>query len=285
MLNVIKDLFKYDGRFRFALVTVLSLVFLSLLSICSPYNPGSSYNVPSNCPPCLKYIFGTNSRGQDVFWMMTFAMKNSLLFGIITALLSRLIAIFVGLMAGYKGGVSDRILMSLNDSFIVLPVLPILILLNFILGERINLFSLSLIMAVFGWAWDARLIRSQVLSLREREFTHTAYFSGMNTYKITLREHLPFVIPIVLATTINNMLWALGLEVTLAVLGLSDLRTPTIGTTIYWANQHQALLSGIWWWLAAPIVICMFLFLALYLLSVSLNEYLDPRARLQRMRG
>ena len=107
----------------------------------------------------------------------------------------------------------------------------------------------------------------------------------MGTFHITLREHLPFVMPIIFATTINNMLWSIGLEVTLAVLGLSDTNTPTIGTTIFWANQHQALVAGIWWWIAAPIVVSIFLFLGLYLLFASLNVYIDPRTRLLRIGG
>jgi peptide/nickel transport system permease protein len=89
----------------------------------------------------------------------------------------------------------------------------------------------------------------------------------------------------VFATTINNMLWSIGLEVTLAVLGLSNSNIPTIGTTIYWANQHQALIAGIWWWIAAPIVVSTFLFLGLYLLFASLNVYIDPRTRLLRIGG
>jgi len=283
MFNIIKDLFKYDGRFRFSLITLLCIVFFALLSFWSPYDPSSSYYVPSNIPPGAKYLFGTNSRGQDIFWMMTFAIKNSLVFGIITALLSRILAIFVGLISGYKGGIIDRVLMSINDSFIVLPLLPILILLKFIIG-KMELSTLALVMAVFGWSWDARLIRSQVLSLRERDFTYTSVFSGMGTLKIALKEYFPFIIPIVLATTVNNMLWSLGMEMTLAILGLSAIHISTIGTTIYWANQHQALISGVWWWLAFPIIISIFLFLALYLLSVSLSEYLDPRFRIQQTR-
>lgn len=285
MISIIKNLYEHDRRFRFAFTVIIGIILFSSLSFFSPYDPNSSYDVPSDQPPSIKYFFGTSSKGQDIFWKMTFAIRNSLLLGISTALLSRIISILVGLTAGYKGGTSDRILMSINDSFIVLPVLPLLILFNFIFKEKMNLFFLSLIMACLGWAWDARLIRSQVLSLKEREFTRTAVYSGMKSLSITLKEHLPFVMPIVFATTINNMLWAMGLEVSLAVLGLSDITTPTIGTTIYWANQHQALVAGVWWWIAAPITISTFLFIGLYLLFASLNQYIDPRTRLLRIGG
>ena len=216
---------------------------------------------------------------------MAFAVRNSLLLGILTAVISRIIAIFVGLTAGYRGGWADRILMSINDSFVVMPVLPILILLSFLLRGQMSLMMLAFIMGLFGWPWDARLIRSQVLSLKERPFTRTAVYSGTSSFLITINEHLPFVLPVVFATTINNLLWSIGMEVTLSVLGLSNVTIPTIGTTIFWANQHQALVAGIWWWLGAPVVIAIILFLGLYLLFSSVNEYIDPRTRLRQMGG
>jgi peptide/nickel transport system permease protein len=113
----------------------------------------------------------------------------------------------------------------------------------------------GVLLGLFGWPWDARLIRSQVLSLKERVVhTHRGLF-GTSSFTHHAARALPFVLPVVFATTINNMLWAIGMEVTLSVLGLSDVTVPTIGTTIFWANQHQALVAGIWWWLAAPICV------------------------------
>lgn len=285
MLTILRDLLKYDGRFRVATIFLLATVVLSLLSFVSPYDPGQTFMVPPDQPPSAEYPFGTSSRGQDVFWWMAFAVRNSLVLGILTAIISRVIAIFVGLTAGYRGGWIDRALMSINDSFVVMPVLPILILLSFLLRGKMSLMMLAFIMGLFGWPWDARLIRAQVLSLKERPFTRTAVYSGTNSFRITLNEHLPFVLPIVFATTINNLLWSIGMEVTLSVLGLSDVTIPTIGTTIFWANQHQALVAGIWWWLGAPVVIAIILFLGLYLLFSSVNEYIDPRTRLRQMGG
>lgn len=285
MLTILRDLLKHDGRFRVAFVFLLAIVTLSLLSFVSPYDPGQTFMVPPDMPPSGEHLFGTSSRGQDVFWWMAFAVRNSLLLGILTAVISRIIAIFVGLTAGYRGGWADRILMSINDSFVVMPVLPILILLSFLLRGQMSLLMLAFIMGLFGWPWDARLIRAQVLSLKERPFTRTAVYSGTSSFLITINEHLPFVLPVVFATTINNLLWSIGMEVTLSVLGLSNVTIPTIGTTIFWANQHQALVAGIWWWLGAPVVIAIILFLGLYLLFSSVNEYIDPRTRLRQMGG
>jgi peptide/nickel transport system permease protein len=285
MLRVIRDLLKYDGRFRIAFIFLVAVVVMILLSFVSPYNPNKSFVVAMDTPPSLEHIFGTDSRGQDIFWWMTFAVRNSLLMGVITAVISRVIAILIGLIAGYRSGWIDRVLMSINDSFVVLPLLPILILLGFLLRDMMNLFLLGVILGLFGWPYDARLIRSQVLSLKERSFTRTAVYSGANTFWITMNEHLPFVLPIVFATTINNMLWSIGMEVTLSVLGLSDLTTPSIGTALYWANQHGALVAGNWWWIAAPALVAIILFLGLYLLFSSINEYIDPRTRLRLIGG
>jgi peptide/nickel transport system permease protein len=285
MLRVIRDLLKHDGRFRIAFVFLLAVGIMSLLSLVSPYNPARTFQVPADLPPSLEHPFGTSSRGQDVFWWMTFAVTNSLSLGLMTALISRVIAIFVGLTAGYRGGLIDRALMSINDSFVVMPVLPILILLSFLLRSSMSLFTLALILGLFGWPWDARLIRAQVLSLKERAFTQTAFYSGTGAFRISLNEHLPFVLPVVFATTINNMLWSIGMEVTLSVLGLTNVTLPTIGTAIFWANQHQALVAGVWWWLAAPVLVAIILFLGLYLFFSSVNEYIDPRTRLRRIGG
>ena len=91
--------------------------------------------------------------------------------------------------------------------------------------------------------------------------------------------------PIVFSTTMNNMNWSIGLEVTLSVLGFTDINTPTIGGMIYWANQHTAIVAGIWWWIVFPVIFIVMAFVGLFLLAVSMNEYIDPRSRLARVGG
>lgn len=285
MLKVIRDLLKYDGRFRTACVLLGAVGVMILLSFVSADDPGKTFVTAMDLPPSLEHIFGTSSRGQDIFWWMTFAVRNSILIAAVAAIVSRIIAIFVGLTAGYRGGGIDKGLMAINDSFVVIPLLPILILLSFLLRDQMNLFFLGVILGLFGWPWDARLIRSQVLSLKERSFSRTAIYSGVSPFWITRHQHLPFVMPIVFATTINNMLWAIGMEVTLSILGLTDLSAPTLGTALFWANQHGALVAGVWWWIAAPVLVAIVLFLGLHLLFSSLNEYTDPRTRLRLIGG
>ena len=285
MLAILRDLIRYNLELRIGLVLVSIVVVMAGLSFVSPYPPGDVYVVPPDVPPSTAYWLGTTSRGQDVFWQLTFAIRNTLSFGIMVAVLSRIIALVVGLLAGYSGGWIDRVLMSINDTFIIIPLFPILILFYFVLRDSMSTPLLATIMACLGWAYDARLIRSVALSLKTREFTQTSIFSGMKTREILAREHLPYVLPIVFSTTMNNMNWSIGIEVTLAVLGFTDINAPTIGGMIYWANQHTALVAGIWWWIAFPIALVVMTFVGLFLLAVSMNEYIDPRSRLARMGG
>ena len=226
---------------------------------------------------------GTNSKGQDVFWLMTFAVRNSLALAVFAAAISRVIAVTVGLAAGYQGGITDRVLMFISDGFLVIPLFLIILMLAMLVREHMNIVSLAILLGALGWAWDVRLIRSQILSLREREFTHTATLSGTPTRKLIFNEYFLFIMPLVFTTLINNMAWVVGMEITLALIGLTDLAVPTLGTMLKWAVDYQAMLLGLWWWLLAPIGVSVALFVALYLVSVSTSEYLDPRARIQRV--
>ncbi|MFI5015802.1 MAG: ABC transporter permease [Hyphomicrobiales bacterium] len=280
---ILRDLLRHNLEFRIGLILVGIVFGLALASLVSPYPELDVYVVPPDLAPSWAYPFGTSSRGQDVFWQVTVAIRNTLFFGLTVALLSRIISIVIGLVSGYKGGWIDRVLMSINDTFIVIPLFPILVLFYFVMRDSMSWFRLALIMSLLGWAYDARLIRSVAMSLKTREFTQTSVFSGMTTREILMREHMPYVMPIVFSTTLNNMNWSIGLEVTLSVLGFTDINTPTIGGMIFWANQHTAMVAGIWWWIAFPIAVVVMAFIGLFLLSVSMNEFIDPRSRLSRM--
>lgn len=283
MFAVLRDLVRYNIEFAIGLVLVGIVVIFAALSLFSPVDPSLIYMTMPDQPPSAQYWFGTNSRGQDLFWQLSAAFRNSLIFGLTVAVLSRVISIAVGLASGYLGGWVDRLLMGINDIFVAIPIFPVLVLFYFVLRSNMDSFTLALIMACFGWPYDARLIRSVAVGLKHREFTRHAVFAGMSTRKVLLEEHLPYVMPIVFSTFMNNMLWSIGLEVTLAVLGFTNINNPTIGTVLYWANSHSAMVVGVWWWIVIPVVLIVMTFLGLFLLAVSMNEYIDPRSRLRRM--
>jgi len=285
MRGILRDLLRTNREFALGAVLTGVVLLVAGLSFVAPYPPLDVYVVPPDLPPGEGFLLGTTSRGQDVFWQLSVATRNTLLFGLVVAAISRVIALTVGLLAGYLGGVVDRVLMSVNDTFMVVPLFPILVLFYFVMRDSMSWALLALVTACLGWAYDARLIRSVAMSLKTREFTQQAVFSGMGARRVVLEEHLPYVLPIVFSTTLNNLNWSIGLEVTLSVLGFTDVNTPTIGGMVYWANQHAALVSGIWWWLAAPVALVAMLFIGLFLLATSLNEYIDPRSRLARIGG
>ncbi len=282
-LGVARDLFRGDTAFRTGGIILLILLGLGALSFVAPYGPNDRRVVPIDRAPSLQYVFGTTSLGQDVFWLTTYAIRNSLVIAGLAVIISRSIAVLLGSFSGYVGGTVDRVLSSFTDSFIVIPRLPLLILISFMIRGKLDMIGLAVLLGLLDWAWPSKRYRSQVLTLREEEFTQTAVFAGMGTLKIILREHLPFLIPFLLADAVSGFLFAIGMEVTLSVLGLSDLGSPTIGTMIYWAGYYQALLARRFWWLGAPIITSVLLVVAMYLVSISLGRYLDPRTRLKNL--
>ncbi len=281
-MKILRDLFK-DYRFCYSFIVLMIIVILAFLSFFAPYDPTLWNVVPKDLKPSAKFILGTDSNGQDIFWQATFAVRNSLIISLIAGILSRVIAILVGMVAGYRGGSIDRVLMFLGDSLLVIPLFLIMVMLAMLVRQHMNLVVLGLMLSFFGWAWDARLIRSMVLSLREREFTMTALLSGTGTVKLVLNEYMPFTMPLIFSTLINNMSWAIGLEITLAILGLVNLNIPTLGTMLNWAIFYHSIRLQRWWWILTPVLLSVFMFIALYWLSVSISEYLDPRTRIQRV--
>jgi peptide/nickel transport system permease protein len=281
-MKVLRDLLR-DYRFALSFAVLCVLFILVVLSFFAPDDPTRWGTVPRDLKPSWAHLLGTSSKGQDVFWQATFAVRNSLIVSLIAGMVSRVIAVLIGMIAGYVGKTTDRVLMFISDSLLVMPLFLIIVLLAMLVRQYLNLLTLGLMLAFFGWAWDARVIRSQILSLREREFTQTAILSGTGTLRLVLKEYMPFATPLVFSTLINNMAWAIGMEITLAILGLVDLDTPTLGTMLQWAISKQAMLLGLWWWIWTPIVLSILLFVALYWLSISISEYLDPRTRIQRV--
>jgi peptide/nickel transport system permease protein len=281
-VKILRDLFR-DYRFALSFSVLLILLVLSGITIFYRGDPSLTGAVPRDLPPSAKYLLGTDSKGQEIFWQATFAIRNSLIVSVIAALISRIIAILVGMIAGYTGGLTDRVLMFISDSLLVIPLFLILVMMAMLVREHMTLLILALLLAAFGWAWDARVIRSLILSLREREFTQTAVLSGTGTVPLVWKEYMPFAMPLIFSTLINNMSWAIGLEMTLAILGLINMNIPTLGTMLNWALSYQAILLRHYWWILTPVILSVFLFVALYWLSVSISEYLDPRTRTQRV--
>ncbi len=281
-MKLFRDLFR-DYRFAVSFCVLCALLIFACLSFFAPYDPTLWHVVPRDLRPSREHLLGTDSNGQDIFWIASFAVRNSLIVAVIAGVVSRIIAVLFGMIGGYKGGNVDRVLMFISDTLLVIPLFLIIVLMAMLVRASMNLVTLGLLLALFGWAWDARVIRSLILSLRTRDFTQTAILSGTRTLPLVLNEYMPYATPLVFSTLINNMAWAIGLEMTLAILGLTNVLIPTLGTMLYWAINYHAILLGRWWWVLTPVVLSVLLFVALYWLSVSISEYLDPRTRIQRV--
>lgn len=148
-MKILKDLFK-DYRFTFSFIVLVIIVVMALLSAFSPYDPTLWNVVPKNNKPSAAHILGTDSNGQDIFWQATFAVRNSLIISLISGVVSRFIAILVGMVAGYKGGSIDRLLMFIGDSLLVVPLFLIFVMIAMLVRANMNLVVLGFMLAVFG---------------------------------------------------------------------------------------------------------------------------------------
>lgn len=198
--------------------------------------------------------------------------------GVAVALASTVIGVSMGSLAGFVGGVVDRILTVVIDAMIAIPALPILILLASLFRGDASVLVLIVILIVFNWPWPARQVRSMVLSLRERQFVDVARFSGQSTSRIILREIVPHMLPWMAANINNTVLVAIALEAGLAVIGMAALEYPTLGTMLYWALQYQSMFRGLWWWIVPPVIATMLLFISLFLVSSGFSQ-LEHRRR------
>jgi peptide/nickel transport system permease protein len=260
-------------------VVILSVFFVCafVLTWFCPKDP----SMQSSYPPYLKvsweHLLGTNGLGQDIFWFLMFAIRNSILLGMGVSICTSAIALAVGLSSGYLGGKYDRLMMLLNDSFIVIPSFPILIVLSSMVRGKGGLITIVPILIIFGWAWGARTMRSIALSVREREFVNMAWYSGCSKAKIIVQEFFPYVYAYGIVAFINSILHVINAEAALAVIGLSSIQTPTLGSAVYWAITFSAIMTGRYVWIGAPIVATSLLFLGLFLTSTGYNQYFAER--------
>jgi peptide/nickel transport system permease protein len=265
-------------RLVVGIIIVATFLILGLLvPPFAPEDPTGWNTYFRNMEPNDLHIMGTNNLGQDLFWLLTWSIRNSLWIGLSVAALATLIGVIVGLISGFLGGFSDRVLTLFMDIVIAVPSLPILILMSALLGGNTSLLIIAGVLIIFNWPWPGRQARAMALSLREREFIHVARASGEGTLKIVLVEIMPFMLGWALANFINTILVAISAESGLAIIGLSSLKDATLGTMIYWAMQHQALLLEQWLWILSPIVAIMLLFIGLFLVSTGWSDYFATR--------
>jgi peptide/nickel transport system permease protein len=262
-------------------VGVIILAFFVLGSLILPLfndvDPTRQYTYYKNMPRSREHPLGTNSLGQDIFWWLVYSVRNSLQLGVVVSIVTTSIATAAGLFAGYVGGWVDRVIMTVADSLIAIPTFPILIVLGSLVRGQTNFWIIGVILAFFGWAWTARTIRSLALTLREREFINTARFSASTTPEIIANEVFPYVFAYIVVGFINTILYVIRTEAALAVIGLSKVEIPTLGSIIFWALNYNALFLGHYIWITAPVVATVLLFMGLFLTSTGFNQRFATR--------
>jgi peptide/nickel transport system permease protein len=223
-------------------------------------------------------ILGSTSLGQSILAQLFQAIPNSMLVGLLAATIGTSIGALLGLLSGYFGGKVDAALRVLIDVFLSVPSLLFLILIASLL-RGVGVPALAIMIGMFAWAWPARAVRSQVLSLKERPFVQVGLLSGLSGLEIVWGELMPHLLPWLGANFVNAFVAAILAESGLSILGLGPQQDMTLGMMIYWSLNYGALLQNMWWWWATPVISLIVLFLALYMVHVGLDEVSNPRLR------
>ena len=260
------------------------LAFYILMAIIGPTiapdNPSTqTATVLGATAPSLHHLLGTTSFGEDVLSQLLVGMGSTVLLGLLVGAIATVVGTLVGTTAGYLGGAADEGLSLLANVFLVLPALPLLIIVLAESGSRSGLVAEAIVLSALGWAWGARVIRAQTLTLRSRDFVAAARESGERTWRIILFEILPNEVSLIAASFVGTVLYAILTSVVLAFIGVVSLTTWSLGTMLYWAQSQEAVTLGDWWWWIPPGAAAATLGMALVLLNFGLDELGNPRLR------
>ena len=265
-------------RLKIGIFITLFFLILGFVVYFIPHADPFPNNIRmKNKPMSAEHWLGTTSQGQDIFWLLIEAIHNLLTIGFIVAAIGTVVGVLVGLISGFVGGTVDRILMVITDTFVVIPSLPVLIMRTSLMKGSATVFMLAIVLAVFAWAWPSRQIRSMALTMKERDFIHTAWFSGEGTLQTVVTEILPFTLTWSLSNFMNATLSAIASESGLAVLGLSPGNLISLGNMIQWARNYNAIMMGRWNWILPPIVGTIVLFIGLFMLITGYNDYMSMK--------
>ncbi|MGA8114359.1 MAG: ABC transporter permease [Actinocatenispora sp.] len=255
-------------------VFVLDAVFAPLIA---PYDP-KSQAFGQSLGAGGRHLLGTTAQGQDILSQLVYGARTSLLVGLLGGLFATLIALVIGLVAGYLRGVVDELLSFLINLALVIPVLPLMVTLAAYSPVR-GVALIVFVVSVTGWAWGARVKRSQIITLRTRDYVTAAKFAGDGTLRIIFREILPNMTSLVVAGFMGAATAAIGAEAGLEFLGLGDPNTVSWGTMLFWSEQGSAMLTGAWIWLFAPGLCLAMLITSLTLINFGVDALSNPHLR------
>jgi len=262
-----------------AAITLFFILLAVFAPVIAPGDPTDFVSRPHQAPSA-EYWFGTEGQGKDVFAQTVWGARNSLTVGFATGILTTLVGVIVGMIAGYFGGRVDDVLSLFTNVVLIIPGLPLLVVLASFLKPGLG--TIVLVLSVVGWAWPARIIRSQTLSYREKDFVSASIVSGENHFRIIFRELLPNLTSLIVGGLIGSVTYAIGAETALSFLGLTNVGEVSWGTNLYWAQNNAGLLVGAWWTII-PSGLCVALVaFALSLINYAMDEITNPRLRAEK---
>ncbi len=229
-------------------------------------------------PPGGSHIFGTTRAGYDVFSQLLYGGRVSLLVGIGAGLISTIISVLMGVTAAYFGGKIDEFMVFIMNVVLVIPNLPLILVLAAFLGEA-GPHAIAIIIGITSWAWGARVIRSQTLSVRQREFITACDVIGESKWRIILIEMVPNLISLIAGQFVGTTLYAILAEAGLEFIGLGNPSIVTWGTMLLWAQNSSALIVGAWWDMLVPAITISIFGGGLALLNMGMDQISNPQLK------
>ncbi len=260
---------------------VIVLLSLSVYPLSIEFPPGLGQYKPK-LPPSAQHPLGTDNFGRGMVTVFLYAIQFSLYIGLIAGTIGTVIGVAVGFISGYRGGLVDHVLRSIVDIFLVMPLLPILAIIMVCI-QGMPVYAMAILLGAFSWPAAARTIRSQMLSLKEREFIDLAKISGQNQFEILFKEIFPNMLPYLSIVFVRAAIGAMFAEVSLEVIGLGPTNANTLGFIFHFAIINLAVLKGWWWWILPPTVALVWTFASLYIITLGLDEISNPK--LKRITG
>jgi peptide/nickel transport system permease protein len=228
--------------------------------------------------PSAKHWFGTTHLGQDIFSQVLVGARSVMLVGVTAGIVATILSILVGVTSGYLGGASGEGLSALSNVFLVIPALPLIIIVGSALPSGGD-FLVAVVIGLTSWAWGARILRAQTLSLRRRDYVEASRASGESTWRIIMFEIMPNLSAVIASGFVGTVIFAVMSEITLAFVGVSGFSAWNWGTILFWAQSQQALAQGAWWWFVPAGLAIAFLGTALSLVNFGIDEFVSPRLR------
>ncbi|HET9222898.1 MAG TPA: ABC transporter permease [Roseiflexaceae bacterium] len=263
-----------------AAILLLFLLIALFAPLIAPGDPLDFVAMP-NQPPSAEHWLGTTGQGQDVFAQVVWGTRVSLGVGFASALAMMLIGTILGMVAGYFGGMVDDSLSLLINVFLIIPAVPLAVVLAAYLPQ--GPLTITLVLAITGWAWNARVLRAQTLSLREKDFVAASLVGGERKLRIIFSELLPNTFSLIVSGFIGATIFAIATEVGLEFLGLGNISTVVSwGTILYWSQNNAGLVTGAWWTIVPPGLCVAVVGCALTLLNSALDEVTNPRLRAEQ---